>query len=95
MLFTSALGESGMLSKKMADKRCNKREVMMRQRDVMRNHSNSQIQATHSQSKNFFLYYCPKTTRYEASSGIVLHSNLINVVRKGPYRALVLLITAI
>lgn len=49
MLFTSALGESGMLSKNMADKRCNKRKVMMRQREVMRNHSNSQIQATHSQ----------------------------------------------
>lgn len=67
----------------------------MRQRDVMRNHFNLQIQANHSQSKNFVLYSCQKTTSHEAPSGIVLHSNLINAVEKGPYRALVLLITAI
>lgn len=63
--------------------------------DETKNHFNLQIQANHSQSKNCILYSCQKTTSYEAPSGIVLHSNLINAVEKGPYRALVLLITAI
>lgn len=47
-------------------------------------------QANHSQSKNFVLYPCQKTTSCEAPSGIVLHSDLINAVEKGPYRVLVL-----
>lgn len=57
---------------------------MMRQRDVMRNHFNLQIQANHFQSKNFVRYSCQKTTSYEAPSGIALHSSLINAVEKGP-----------
>lgn len=56
---------------------------MMRQRVVMRDHFNLPIQANHSQSKNSVLYSCQKTTSYEAPSGIVLHSSLINAVEWG------------